>query len=275
MSTIQDPDSEYTKLEYMRSNIWISFEVLEWRADKECSTCYDNQKWERAYEHWSHAEQILMKPTKDLDLVDAITTLKRAIDYRLRHLNEYYSFKNIPSESKSSDLFSLLSYFEIIRPVMLKRLIEIRNEVEHQDTLPPNQNICKEFLEFTWYFLRSTDQLVKSITHSFNLIPLSQDIINYNYWLSVDTGPEENWRVEVCGWLYPSVFSQSIRNDWIFLELKRIEGRDELMKRLNLRKEDIELDTGRGEKSEDIYINGIIKGPLHYLDRIFKKYFSL
>jgi hypothetical protein len=259
----------------MLSNIWVTFDVLEWRADKEGSTCCDEQKYARPYEIWSHAEQILSKPTKDLDLVDAITTLKRTIDHRSRHLNELYSFKTIPIKDKPSSLLESLSYFEIIRPIMLQRLIEIRNEVEHQDASPPSQNVCKEFLEFTWYFLRSTDQLVKSVADSFRLIPFGEDLFDYDYWLNVHTGPEKKWTVEVRGWLYPSLFSQTKRNDWIMFESEKIERRDELFKRLRLKEEDAKKDKGRGRKPEDIYINGVIKGPVNCVDKIFRKYFAL
>jgi hypothetical protein len=45
---------------------------------------------------------------------------------------------------------------------MLKRLIDIRNIVEHQDSSPPSTDECQMFADLVWYFLRSTDELVKS-----------------------------------------------------------------------------------------------------------------
>jgi len=235
----------------MKNSMWVSFDVLEWRADLESSTVYGDENWKRAYDIWSHAEQILKKPAKDLDLVDAITTLKRAIDHRLRHLNELYSFKTMPIKDKPSGLLELLFYFEIIRPIMLQRLIAIRNEVEHQDASPPSQSVCKEFLEFTWYFLRSTDQLVKSVTSSLLLIPFGENLIDYDYWLNVDINPKKGWVVQVCGWLYPSLVSQAEKDNWIKLEIEKIDTRKDFFKGASKKEKN---ESGRGKNQKDIYI---------------------
>jgi len=90
----------------------------------------------RAYEIWNHAEQILKGAISDFQLVDVITTLKRSIDQRIRTLNEIYSFDAIPLKNKPADILSLLESLDIVRPLMFRNLLEIRNAVEHEDARP-------------------------------------------------------------------------------------------------------------------------------------------
>ena len=45
---------------------------------------------------------------------------------------------------------------------MLKRLIDIRNMVEHQGSGVPPIDECLMFADLVWYFLRSTDPLVRN-----------------------------------------------------------------------------------------------------------------
>jgi len=58
---------------------------------------------------------------------------------------------------------------------MLQKLIDIRNPVEHEDVAPPDHEACKVFAEFTWYFLKSTDRMLREVTSSFVLNPAGDD----------------------------------------------------------------------------------------------------
>ncbi len=254
----------------MKKDLWLSSEVLEWHASLESTTEYDSRNWKRAYDIWSHAEQILIQPLEDgLYLVDAVNTLKRAKDHRLRILKKLYSFKSIPIKNKPPDLLEQMAYFGIIRPIMLRQLLTVRNEIEHQDVSPPKYNECKELLEFSWYFLRSTDSLARSTVSSFTLIPPEESSTNYDYWLRIETGLEVNWVTEVNGWLYPSLISHRAKDSFMYLKLTRIETQAEFSKRQGM------ASTGQGKNPEDIYINGVVRGPVDCLNKIFQHYFAL
>jgi hypothetical protein len=71
------------------------------------------------------------------------------------------------------DTLELLEYFGIIRPFMLKQLIDIRNLVEHEDSSPPPIGECLTFADLIWYFLRSTDGLAKVLAEAIIFRPPS------------------------------------------------------------------------------------------------------
>ena len=49
----------------------------------------------------------------------------------------------------------------IIRPLLLKTLLNARNDVEYNDVKPPSVERCREFAEAVWYLLRSTDSILE------------------------------------------------------------------------------------------------------------------
>jgi hypothetical protein len=134
------------------------------------------REWFRAYEIWEHADLILQQTCNKFHLIDAITSLKRAVNHRLRLLDKLYKFKRIPIKEKPSELLQILHYMDIVRPIMVEKLIQIRNAVEHEDASPPDYEACKVFSEFVWYFLRSTDNLVREIVLTFNLYPEESEL---------------------------------------------------------------------------------------------------
>ncbi|MDI6767615.1 MAG: hypothetical protein QME52_12410 [Bacteroidota bacterium] len=72
----------------------------------------------------------------------------------------------------------------------LKR--SIRNEIEHQDAAAPSKDRCEEFLEFTWYFLRSTDKLSTNVLNTFTFE--AEGDSDSPYWINVTTGPDNEWQ---------------------------------------------------------------------------------
>jgi hypothetical protein len=68
--------------------MWLSPKILEWEPSGSGRGGFKNESWRRAYSIFSHAEHLLEHSTSDLFRVDAITTLKRAVDHRLRLLDE-------------------------------------------------------------------------------------------------------------------------------------------------------------------------------------------
>ena len=185
--------------------MWLSPKIFEW--DRRVGvTGSEDESWRRAHTIWSHAEHLLEQSNTELFRVDAITTLKRSIDHRLRMLDKIYYFRQIPIRSKPSDMLELLDYLGIIRSKMLQKLTEIRNAVEHEDANPPSDEACFGFLEFTWYFLRSTDLLVRQPTQSVVLFP-SEDELYYDATIELD--PKEGWIPKLTAWVVSSMVSDS------------------------------------------------------------------
>ncbi len=88
-------------------------------------------------------------------------TLRRVVARRVKALKETYQLRELPIGAKPKYDLELLESFGIIRPFMLRRLIEIRNIIEHQDSSPPPVDECLMFADLVWYFLRSTDGLAR------------------------------------------------------------------------------------------------------------------
>lgn len=76
--------------------MWLNPSVFEWRANIQTSSLYEDLRWKRPHQIWAHVEQILSRPTIDLDLANAIMDLKRAVDSRVRMLKDRYSLRNLP-----------------------------------------------------------------------------------------------------------------------------------------------------------------------------------
>src|SRR5437762_6477744 len=180
---------------------WLSPEILKWQTESDSGWPVQDDLRSRSYEILAHAEQVLELPPSELVLVDAITSLRRAIDRRLRALNTLYSFRDIPIRDKPRDLLLLLESLGIIRSHMLQKLIDIRNAVEHEDVAPPDHEACKVFAEFTWYFLKSTDRMLQEVASSFELLPTGSD--EKYYWLTAEYGPDNQWRPKIRGWIKP------------------------------------------------------------------------
>jgi hypothetical protein len=89
--------------------------------------------------------------------------LRRVVGRRVKELKEIYELRKLPTGVKPKYDLELLEYFGIIRPFMLKRLIDLRDSFEHEDSSPPPTDECLMFADLAWYFLRSTDVLVTSM----------------------------------------------------------------------------------------------------------------
>ncbi len=200
-----------------KHDMWLSPEILEWRVLESGSTVFDETLRARAHEIWGHAEQVLSHPTSAPLRVDAITTLKRAIAHRVRLLENLYSLRSIPLKDKPSDTLKLLEFLGVVRPLMLDKLIAIRNAVEHDDAPPPDIETCQVFLEFAWYFLRSTDSMARVVVDSVELKPSNED---EDYWLNVESGLGHNWIPKLTGWLTPEMLSTQPKDQWLALKVE-------------------------------------------------------
>ena len=92
---------------------------------------------------------------------------------------------------------------ELIKPVMLGKLIQIRNAVEHQFSDPPTQDSCIELAEFVWYFLRSTDSIAQRVSGG----PYLQESYDSRYIVAFKGTPHNEWESTISAHLAGSLTS--------------------------------------------------------------------
>lgn len=254
--------------------LWLTSDVFSWATSVETANISRGREWFRAYEIWEHADLVLQQTCNEFHLIDVITTLKRAVDNRLRLLDKLYKFKRIPIKEKPSDLLQILYYMDIVRPIMVEKLIQIRNSVEHEDASPPDYKDCMVFSEFVWYFLRSTDNLVREIVLTFNLYPAESELNMYS--VGCGMGIEHEWNPTIGGWVPSHLISDESRDDWL-----RITGEkfDRLSDYLDYSQEshsdEGDQSKNDGPQSEVTYFKGEIRGPAECLKRLFQLYFKV
>ncbi|MFJ7913908.1 MULTISPECIES: hypothetical protein [unclassified Lysinibacillus] len=139
---------------------WISNEILNWESYSESSTVLEKEKGERAFRIWEHAKNLIENNETEFHLADGITNLKRALNHRLKLIEEIYGFKFVEINNKPKGYMEILEIFGVVRPFLMKRLLTIRNGIEHNDEKPPSYERCIELLDVVWYFLKSTDLMV-------------------------------------------------------------------------------------------------------------------
>ncbi|MGP9557513.1 hypothetical protein [Psychrobacter sp. AOP7-A1-24] len=103
---------------------------------------------------------------------------------------------------------------------MLKQLMLIRNDIEHNDAPSPNIERCQELLDLTWYFLKSTDSFVSLCKHDFILKKLSDSGDETQYWLNFDIDFEQGHTTMVNGWVPETLLSKEEKQGFTLIELK-------------------------------------------------------
>jgi hypothetical protein len=196
---------------------WMSRDVLGWERRVESEDVYDVSDSKRAYQHLAHAQRLLrMSDREPLHRVEVITTLKRCVNTRLKHLDRLYSFSKAPVKGNPRHLIERLSVLGLVRPLLIRDLIAIRNAVEHQDAPPSSQNRCAEFIDVVWYFLRSTDPLTARRPDGFYLeAPRGLD----DSWVELNLGAGDRpWAVAARGKLPVGMISPEEVDAWPVLE---------------------------------------------------------
>jgi hypothetical protein len=260
-------------LEYMRS--FLDPDILSWPLSPDDYNYWDTAEDElRPYEIWRHSEALLGGNLSREHRVDIVVNLNRAIGIRLKTLNELYMFKKIPPRRSKVRIVEEMAELGIIRPILLKHITDLRNAVEHQDEIPPEASRCSELAEFTWYFLRSTDALVRGGCSTFifsreKLAPLN------SFWLSVHNGPELNWKPEIRGWLKPDMMKSSADDRWLAASLNEVKTREEHFNEvLGRSSSDFPPGIIGGSAPDDLAITGVIDGPVEVLRSLARKYFE-
>lgn len=255
--------------------LWLNPTVLTWNVEPEQER-HGEAYWKRPYEIWSHAESILQEDNlSDFKRVDALTTLKRAVDRRIRQLNDLHHLKSIPISDKPSGTLELLEYIGLIRPIMLQRLIDIRNAVEHEDVLPPPVKELLVFLEFVWYFLRSTDNALRHPIGTYCFQPNPLDEFS-PYRLGVNISPETNWIPDIGGWVALNILSTQPMEEWLAINLQPqgIKIREQVLKQAPFVSY-FGLPDERGKNPDDILFRGEVRGPKEAILQLIRISFRL
>lgn len=184
------------------SNMWLSEQVLNWKASCCGTSSTKPQDFFRAYELLQHAESLITTSTNDFQLADGISNLKRALNQRLKYIDQLYSVS--AAFPKNVGFLECLHELGLARPFVIKQLLEIRNSIEHKDAPPPTRMRCLELLDITWYLLKSTDSIC---SHQRNEIEFqcSDESIGEQYSFSVQLHRRNVREIQFRCWV-PSTF---------------------------------------------------------------------
>jgi len=188
----------------MRGRVWITPEVVSWTPRQEAGWVVDQSALRRGYTIWQHASDRLKAGANEMDRADAITTLKRCLNQRLRVIEAAYKLRRFLRLNNTRYL-EALSQLGLARPMLIQHLLKVRNAIEHEDKAPPRLRRCLEMLDVVWYFLRTTDRLVGAKTHMFILEPDETS----RYGLEVEVVIKRVWTASVRGWLPHELLSYS------------------------------------------------------------------
>ncbi|MEZ5581928.1 MAG: hypothetical protein R3F37_03340 [Candidatus Competibacteraceae bacterium] len=138
--------------------IWINPRIYEIpNGIEEISNEY-HEEFYRPYDYWERAEHLIDKDDhSEFDLRDGISNLKKAVDLRFKLIEKLYSFRFLEGKGDKRKYVSILADYDMIRPLFIDSLFQVRNICEHQDAPPPSVDRCKELLDVVWYFIKSTD----------------------------------------------------------------------------------------------------------------------
>ena len=171
------------------TRIYLKPEFLDWPVDEADLDDLESKKRFRAYEIWRHARDRLSEGESDLYRIDCISALKRAVNHRIKTIFNEHSFEEVPTQLGKKRVLERLQEYGIIRPALIQQLFEIRNAIDHEDADAPTVETCKNHIDVTWYFLKSTDPLVDKVHTAIE------------YWnpegdetVTVSINPENIWR---------------------------------------------------------------------------------
>jgi len=227
--------------------IWIKEETLSWYSYSEGGSVVGNEQAIRAYEIWNHAESISQSNSDNFHRTDVITTLKRCLNQRLKLIEKLYNLKKIPNSFSSKKYLEYLETFGIIRPLMLTRLMTIRNNIEHHDFAPPDADRCFEMLDFVWYFLKSTDQIVKVVSNSLIFQEIGSSGDETPYWLSAEINYYLNHNIKLRGWLPPDYITGIETPDYLEIKVTDLESKKDRFPNNSDHKD---------KQADDIYFSG-------------------
>lgn len=202
--------------------MYLDNRVLRWQVDIQSQNIIDKKIVARASELHDRAERHLNSDMSRDARADCLVTLKRALNQRLKAIEEIYQFKKISIPNKPNGYLEILEKFGLVRPILLKKLMTVRNDIEHEDIKPPSYNQCKEYVDVVWYFLKSTTQIVSFKTTSIIFNKIDAKGRETQYWISLEIKESGFDSVEISGWV-PKSYIKSKADEGNLLELDIID----------------------------------------------------
>lgn len=245
----------------------ISEEVFDLNL-KKFSIEEKGTEWSECYTYLNHAESLLSVADTHLYHIDVISNLKRSIDHRLKLLSKIYDIKSISKLFRIKGTFETLIELSLIRPLMVKKLIDLRNCIEHQFIQGPPVERCEEYIEFTWYFLRSTDYLVKEV-HTDIYFEFSN---GSHYFIELDLNIHVGWDIKLSGILPNKFYENQSKQGFYSLDVHGVTLGKDFPHRFNEDNFDGHWDD---VKSDDLHITNASISCLSLKKRIIKEYFAL
>lgn len=122
------------------------------------STTHFSESSRKGYSLIDHA-YVLVENNDELYLSDVISNLRKAINYRITALFSQLGINHLNFDGLGKDRkLEKLEELGIIKPLLINKLLSIRNGIEYNNAPPPNQIECEELIDIVWYFYKSTDR---------------------------------------------------------------------------------------------------------------------
>ena len=213
---------------FTKKNMYLNNRVLSWKVEIQSWSEVDEQVKSRAEQLLLRSELHLYTDKSKDSRADCLVTLKRALNHRLKAIEENYEFKKISLPNKPKSYLELLEVLGIVRPLLLKKLLKIRNEIEHEDADPPSYNQCKEYVDVVWYFLKSTNKYVTMASDDIILKKLKANGLETQYWINLNIEDKQFTRINIIGWLPKSYLkSKTKKADYLSLVINEIHTKRE------------------------------------------------
>ncbi|EJR0963233.1 TPA: hypothetical protein NJ348_004542 [Vibrio parahaemolyticus] len=245
--------------------IWVRNSIWDWYPEMQSYGFTSVEDRIRAYKLWEHAEALLTEESSEFSRVDVVSNLKRCLNQRLKFIEYVYSLKKVALKDSPKGYLEYLESLGLVRPYMLKQLMLIRNDIEHNDAPPPSTDRCKELLDLTWYFLKSTDSFVSWCKHDFILKDLTENGEETQYWLSIDIDYELDHQIKVNGWVPESSVSMEEESGFTLVEVKDCGSKGERWSGTDNHKDKLDSDcwlNGTLKPTEDVRLS-LIMASLH------------
>lgn len=142
----------------MYLNIDIAEAMIKYECFFEASTTCFSENSVKGYDLIEHAYDLL-KNNDEYYLSDVISNLRKAINYRVATLFERLGIDSLHFDNLGKNRkLEKLEQLNIIKPLLINKLLAIRNGIEYEGASPPTQKECEELIDIVWYFYRSTDK---------------------------------------------------------------------------------------------------------------------
>jgi uncharacterized protein YutE (UPF0331/DUF86 family) len=254
--------------------IWLTPDILNWDWVNSGVSILNEEERKKEYSIWEHAGELISSNHSKHFRVDSIISMKRCVQHRIDLLNSTYKFSRIPGNKRSDSVIDLLDKYGIIKPVMIRKIAELRNAIEHKYDDPPEVERCKELLDFTWYFLKSTDSLIRIKKDGFEIYYPDDE----KYWLGLEFENDSIWEIQIHGWLQSKWISMTEKSGWIQVDADKFETGKEFYERRKVvkpkKKSNKFFIAPAKRKFADISISGKLLGPSLPIEAVYNRYFS-